>query len=106
VATSAIFGQHFLVSLAERILTHVTAKTKMAMRATQFTRRRSGSAPEQGSGEKYVPLALVTKAHESADRKVRKVELMTATDGIKRSYTRPVNEVILLRNKDELNPKL
>jgi hypothetical protein len=51
------------------------------------------------------PLALVTKAHESADRKVRKVELMTATDGIKRSYTRPVNEVILLRNEDELNPK-
>jgi hypothetical protein len=27
------------------------------------------------------------------------------TDGIKRSYTRPVNEVILLRNEDELNPK-
>jgi hypothetical protein len=51
------------------------------------------------------PLALLTKAHESADRKVRKVELMTATDGIKRSYTRPVNEVILLRNEDELNPK-
>ena len=51
------------------------------------------------------PLALATKAHESADRKVRKVELMTATDGIKRSYTRPVNEVILLRNEDELNPK-
>ena len=51
------------------------------------------------------PLALVTKAHESADRKVRRAELMTATDGIKRSYTRPVNEVILLRNEDELNPK-
>jgi hypothetical protein len=48
------------------------------------------------------PLALVTKAHKSADRKV---ELMTATDGIKRSYTRPVNKVILLRNEDKLNPK-
>jgi hypothetical protein len=35
------------------------------------------------------PLALVTKARESANRKVRKVELMTANDGIKRSYTRP-----------------
>ncbi|CAB4029661.1 Hypothetical predicted protein, partial [Paramuricea clavata] len=46
--------QRFLVSLAERILTQVTARTKMAMRATQFTRRRSGSAPEQGSGEKHV----------------------------------------------------
>jgi hypothetical protein len=51
------------------------------------------------------PLALITKAHESDDKKVRKVELVTATDGIKRSYTRPVNEVILLRNEDELNPK-
>jgi hypothetical protein len=51
------------------------------------------------------PLAHVTKAHESADRKVRKVELMTAKDGVKRNYTRPVNEVILLRNVDELNPK-
>jgi hypothetical protein len=54
VAKSAIFGQRFLVSLAERILTHVTAKAKMAMQETQFTRRRSGSAQKQGSCEKHV----------------------------------------------------
>ncbi|CAB4034068.1 Hypothetical predicted protein, partial [Paramuricea clavata] len=37
-------------------------------------------------------LALATEAHESADRKVRKIELMTAKDGVKHSYTRPVNK--------------
>ena len=37
------------------------------------------------------PLARVTKAHESADGKVRKVELVTAKDGAKNAYTRPVN---------------
>jgi hypothetical protein len=48
------------------------------------------------------PLARITKVHESADGKVRKVELMTAKDGVKREYTRPVTEVILLRTVDEL----
>ena len=48
------------------------------------------------------PLARVTKAHESADGKVRKVELVTAKDGAKNAYTRPVNEVILLRTVEEL----
>ena len=43
------------------------------------------------------PLARITRAHVSADGKVRKVQLVTAKDGPARTYTRPVNEVILLR---------
>lgn len=49
------------------------------------------------------PLARVTKAQESADGKVRKIELVTAKDGVRHTYTRPVNEVILLKTADELN---
>ena len=45
------------------------------------------------------PLARITRAHVSADGKVRKVELVTAKDGPVRTYTRPVNEVILLRSE-------
>ena len=45
------------------------------------------------------PLARITRAHVSADGKVRKVELVTAKDGPARTYTRPVNEVILLRSE-------
>lgn len=45
------------------------------------------------------PLARITQAHVSADGKVRKVELVTAKDGPVRTYTRPVNEVILLRSE-------
>ena len=43
------------------------------------------------------------KAQESADGKVRKVELLTAKDGVKHMYSRPVNEVVLLKTVDELN---
>ena len=49
------------------------------------------------------PLARVIKVHKSVDGKVRKIELLTAKDGAKHVYTRPVNEVILLRAVDELN---
>ena len=49
------------------------------------------------------PLARVMKAQESADGKVRKVELLTAKDGVKHMYSRPVNEVVLLKTVDELN---
>jgi hypothetical protein len=51
------------------------------------------------------PIARITKAYESTDGKVRKVEPMTARDGVKWSYTRPVNEVILLKAEKELNPE-
>ena len=49
------------------------------------------------------PLARVIKVHKSVDGKVRKIELLTAKDGAKHVYTRPVNEGILLRTVDELN---
>ena len=49
------------------------------------------------------PLARVTKAQESAGGKVRKVDLLMAKDGVKHTYSRPVNEVILLKTVDELN---
>lgn len=49
------------------------------------------------------PLARVTKAYQSVDGKVRKVELVTAKDGSKHTYTRPVTEVILLKTVDELS---
>ena len=48
----------------------------------------------------YWPLARITKAHASADGKVRKVDLVTAKDGSRKSYTRPVTEVILLRREE------
>ena len=48
------------------------------------------------------PLARITKTFTSADGKVRKIELLTAKDGSRKSYTRPVTEVILLRSEDNL----
>jgi hypothetical protein len=49
------------------------------------------------------PLARISKAISSADGKVRKVEVTTAKNGSKQSYTRPVTEVILLKTEHELN---
>ena len=51
------------------------------------------------------PITRITKAYESADGKVRKVELITAKDRVKRTYTRPASEVILLKAEKELNPQ-
>ena len=48
------------------------------------------------------PLARISKAISSADGKVRKVEVTTAKNGSKQSYTRPVTEVILLKTEHEL----
>ena len=48
------------------------------------------------------PLARITKTFTSADGKVRKIELLTAKDGSRKSYTRPVTEIILLRSEDNL----
>ena len=48
------------------------------------------------------PLARITKTSTSVDGKVRKIELLTAKDGSRKSYTRPVTEVILLRSEDDL----
>ena len=48
------------------------------------------------------PLARVIKAYKSADGKVRKLNLITTRDGAKHIYTRPVTEVVLLRNVHEL----
>lgn len=50
------------------------------------------------------PLARISKAMSSADGRVRKVEVTTAKNGSKQSYTRPVTEVILLKTEHELNP--
>ena len=47
------------------------------------------------------PLARITKTFTSADGKVRKIELLTAKDGERKSYTRPVTEVILLRSEKD-----
>ena len=49
------------------------------------------------------PLGRVTKAYKSEDGKVRKLDLTTTKDGAKHVYTRPVTEVVLLRNVRELN---
>lgn len=49
------------------------------------------------------PLARVTKAFQSKDGKVRKVEVETARDGCKKRYVRPVTEIILLRTVGELD---
>ena len=38
------------------------------------------------------PLARITKTFTSADGRVRKIELLTAKDGERKSYTRPVTE--------------
>ena len=51
------------------------------------------------------PLARVTKTYPSTDGKVRKLEVVTAKDGTKSTYIRPVTEVILLKTEDELNSK-
>ena len=47
------------------------------------------------------PIARITKTFTSADGKVRKIELLTAKDGSRKSYTRPVTEVILLKSEDD-----
>ncbi|KAK3731883.1 hypothetical protein QZH41_005772 [Actinostola sp. cb2023] len=39
---------------------------------------------------------------DTADGKVRKVELMTATEGTQRVYTRPITEVVLLKTRRDL----
>ena len=53
------------------------------------------------SPRNFWPLAWITKAYASADSKVRKVDLVTAKDGSRKSYTRPVTEVILLRREKD-----
>ena len=45
------------------------------------------------------PLARITKTYVTDDGKVRKVDLVTAKDSTKKSYTRPVTKVILLRSE-------
>lgn len=47
------------------------------------------------------PLAEIIKTFTSTDGKVRKVELLTSKEGTRKSYTRPVTEVILLRSEDD-----
>ena len=47
------------------------------------------------------PLGRITKAFTSVDGKVQKVELLTSKEGTRKSYTRPVTEVILLRSEDD-----
>ena len=49
------------------------------------------------------PIARINTTFPSADGKVRKVEVMTAKDGVKATYVRPVTEVVLLKKEDELN---
>lgn len=49
------------------------------------------------------PLARISKTFSGEDGKVRKVEITTAKNGSKRSYTRPVAEVVLLKTEHELN---
>lgn len=44
-------------------------------------------------------LARISKTYDSADGKVRKVEVMTAKRGSKQFYTRPVTEIILLKTE-------
>ena len=46
------------------------------------------------------PLARVTKAYPSHDGKVHQVDLVTAKDGTKKHYRKPVKEVILLFTAD------
>ena len=48
------------------------------------------------------PLTRISKAYQSADGKVRKVELLTSKDGSRKLYTRPVTEVILLKTERDL----
>ena len=45
------------------------------------------------------PLARITKTYVTDDGKVCKVDLVAAKDGTKKSYTRPVTKVILLRSE-------
>ena len=49
------------------------------------------------------PIALVTKVFPSEDGRVRKIEVMTAKEGSKRRYNRPVTEVVRILSVDELN---
>ena len=53
------------------------------------------------SPRNYWPLARITKAYVSAGGKVRKVDLVTAKEGSRKSYTRPVTEVILLKTEKD-----
>ena len=48
------------------------------------------------------PIALVTKVFPSKDGNIRKIEVTTARGGLKRSYDRPVTEVVLI-SPNELN---
>ncbi|KAK3750306.1 hypothetical protein QZH41_001774 [Actinostola sp. cb2023] len=48
------------------------------------------------------PMARITQVFKAADDKVRMVELMTATEGIQRVYTRPITEVVLLKTRRDL----
>ncbi|KAK3751397.1 hypothetical protein QZH41_012002, partial [Actinostola sp. cb2023] len=54
----------------------------------------------------YDPLGLVApvviRVFKAADGKVRKVELMTVTEGPQRVYTRPITEVVLLKMQRDL----
>ncbi|KAK3735149.1 hypothetical protein QZH41_000926 [Actinostola sp. cb2023] len=48
------------------------------------------------------PMPWITQVFKAADGKVRKVELMTATEGTQRVYTRPITEVVLLKTRRDL----
>ncbi len=54
MAAGAIFGQHFLAVLEERISTLVTEKKKVATQQTQFTGRQLGSVEKQGNRKEHV----------------------------------------------------
>lgn len=50
------------------------------------------------------PLARVTKAIASKDKKVRKAQVEVAKEDCKKRYLRPVTELIVLRTVEELSP--
>ena len=49
------------------------------------------------------PISRVNRTFPSTNGKVRKVEVITAKDGVKGTYLRPVTEVILLKTEDAYN---
>ena len=56
---------------------------------------------DNDSPRKQWPLALVTKVFPSGDQLIRKVQIVTAKDGERKFFERPVHKLVLLLAKED-----
>ncbi|MEQ2214065.1 hypothetical protein XENOCAPTIV_028008, partial [Xenoophorus captivus] len=86
-------------------LTHEVLCTLMAENTPQSSARRHCVAEAKSSTQKWT-MAIITTTFPSTDGKVRKVEVRTSSQGISKTYLRPISDVVMLLENEVADNRL